>query len=78
VKNHLSAYLKRVRDGEEIVITDRGRPVARLTSVEPDVDRLRALIEQGVVKPAAASRSLPSRRVRVKGPIAELVAAERR
>lgn len=28
-----------MRDGEEIVITDRGRPVARLTSVEPDVDR---------------------------------------
>lgn len=78
VKNHLSAYLARVRDGEEIVITDRGRPVARLTSVEPEVDRLQALIEQGVLKPPTALRSLPSRRVRAKGTISELVAAERR
>lgn len=33
-----------MRDGEEIVITDRGRPVALLPSVEPDVDRLQTLI----------------------------------
>ena len=46
LKNHLSAYIDRVRDGEEIVVTDRGRPVARLTSVDPDVDRLQMLIDQ--------------------------------
>ena len=78
VKNHLSAYLGRVRDGEEIVITDRGRPVARLTSVQPDVDRLQELIDHGVITPATAPRSLPDRRVRVKGSLADLVAAERR
>ena len=78
MKNHLSAYLGRVRDGEEIVITDRGRPVARLTSVQPDVDRLQELIDHGVITPATAPRSLPDRRVRVKGSLAELVAAERR
>src|SRR5262245_61913200 len=78
VKNNLSAYLERVRDGEEIVITDRGHPVARLTSLEPDVDRLHTLVEQGVLKPAAASRALPSRRIRVTGSISELVADERR
>ena len=31
-KNHLSALIDRVRHGETIVITDRGRPVARLVS----------------------------------------------
>jgi prevent-host-death family protein len=30
LKAHLSEYLTRVRAGEEVVITDRGRPVARL------------------------------------------------
>jgi prevent-host-death family protein len=78
VKNHLSAYLERVRGGEEIVITDRGRPIARLTGVEPDIDRIQALIDQGLLTPASAPRSLPSRRVRAKGPISELVADERR
>ena len=31
-KNHLSALIDRVSHGETIVITDRGRPVARLVS----------------------------------------------
>jgi prevent-host-death family protein len=78
VKNHLSAYLDRVREGEEIVITDRGRPVARLTSLEPEVDRLELLLEQGLIIRPTATRSRPRRRVSATGPIAELVAAERR
>jgi prevent-host-death family protein len=78
VKNHLSAYLDRVRDGEEIVITDRGQPVARLTSLDPDLDRLQVLIDEGVIRPSTASRSLPARRARLKGSIADLVADERR
>lgn len=35
MKNRLSKYLKLVRTGKEVVITDRGRPVARLTLVTP-------------------------------------------
>lgn len=30
LKNHLSEYLKRVAQGEIIVVTDRGKPVAEL------------------------------------------------
>lgn len=30
MKNRLSEYLRRVRRGEQVVITDRGRPVAAL------------------------------------------------
>jgi prevent-host-death family protein len=30
MKNNLSKYLKRAEAGEEVIITDRGRPVARL------------------------------------------------
>lgn len=78
VKNNLSAYLDRVRDGEEVVITNRGRPVARLTSVDPDVDRLQMLIAQGVVTSSTAPRSLPQRRVRGKGSLAHLVDDQRR
>ena len=35
MKNRLSKYLKLVRTGKDVVITDRGKPVARLTLVEP-------------------------------------------
>ncbi|HWP17588.1 MAG TPA: type II toxin-antitoxin system Phd/YefM family antitoxin [Burkholderiaceae bacterium] len=34
-KTHLSALLDRVEQGEEVVITKHGRPVARLTPVRP-------------------------------------------
>jgi prevent-host-death family protein len=37
-KAHLSELLDRVERGEEIVITRRGRPVARITAAGPDHD----------------------------------------
>ena len=48
-KTHLSRLLKDVEKGEEIIITNRGRPVARIVPVEnpasPDevFDRLKAI-----------------------------------
>ena len=35
-KNRLSALIDQVRNGETIVITDRGRPVAQLASLAAD------------------------------------------
>jgi prevent-host-death family protein len=37
LKNHLSAYLKQVQTGEEIIITTHGNPVARLVRLAPNV-----------------------------------------
>ncbi len=45
-KTHLSALLERVEQGETIVITRHGRPVAQLSPVERrDPDRIARLIE---------------------------------
>jgi len=41
-KNTLGALLDRVEQGEEIVITRHGKPVARLTPCVPTFDRLAA------------------------------------
>jgi len=54
-KSKLSALLDRVRHGETILITNRGRPVARLEPVlveGPDGsdDRLARLERQGVIR----------------------------
>jgi len=35
-KKHLSAYLKHVRNGEEIIIRDGDRPIARIVPVPSD------------------------------------------
>ncbi len=50
-KSHLSEILDRVEAGEEVVITRRGKAVARLkperrrTSIAPDFEKLRVLRE---------------------------------
>jgi len=60
LRNHLSAYIKKVRAGEVVVVWDRNRPVARLERVadeeEPD-DRLAKLEEDGLL--LRASRPVP-------------------
>jgi prevent-host-death family protein len=51
LKAKLSEYLARVRAGEEIVVTDRGRPVARIGPADPAADdHLADLEREGVVK----------------------------
>ena len=59
-KNQLSALIDRVRHGETIVITDRGRPVARLVSALTDAaedpeGRLARLERRGGLRRATAS-----------------------
>jgi prevent-host-death family protein len=61
-KNGLSALLDRVRHGEAVLITDRGRPVARLEPVAsggdagPDEGRLARLERAGIVRRASRGR----------------------
>lgn len=40
LKDHLSEYLRRVGEGERIVVTDRGEPLAALTPIE-ETDEVR-------------------------------------
>ncbi len=52
MKNRLSKYLKLVRTGKEVVITDRGRPVARLTPAKPAAEETEAeVIERNAALP---------------------------
>lgn len=53
LKARLSEFLSIVRGGDDVIVTDRGRPVARLTALhagEGDA-RLEALVRSGVVRP---------------------------
>jgi len=38
LKNQLSAYLKFVRNGEEVIVCDRNVPIARILPLEPSRD----------------------------------------
>lgn len=50
LKTHLSKYLRRVKDGETIIITERGQPIGRILPVEESLDeRIHALKDAGLV-----------------------------
>lgn len=79
LKNGLSKYIDRVRAGEEVIVTDRGRPVARLSSIDAASDRLADLVAEGIVRPPAGrGRYRPARRITTEGPVSDLVAEQRR
>ena len=49
LKSRLSEYLRRVRAGETVLITDRGPPVGRIVPVaQPLQDRLEAMAQAGL------------------------------
>jgi prevent-host-death family protein len=58
LKNNLSRYLSRVKNGEQLRITERGRPIARIVPEDSPkastAELLRPLINKGLV-------TLPSR-----------------
>ena len=49
LRDHLSAYLERVKEGEIITVTEHGRPIARLVRDEPPSAQLLELAAQGRV-----------------------------
>lgn len=75
----LSRWLKQVQKGEEILVTDRGKPVARITAADGR-SKLEELIAAGVVTPAKrrpAARTMP-KPISGTGPVSDLVLEDRR
>ena len=73
----LSRYVEQVKQGEEIVVTEHGRPVARLVPMngERKIDRL---IREGVVIPARSRTGWrPERLIPVDGSVSEIVIEQR-
>jgi len=80
LRAELSSWIGRAQSGEEVVVTDRGRPVARLLPVET-APLLKQLFQRGVLtKPRRADRppARGARRVQARGPVADLVSEQRR
>jgi prevent-host-death family protein len=78
LKNNLSRYLDQVEAGIEVIVTDRGRPIARLNGIDDiATDKLAALIEAGLVRPPTSKvrqRPVP---LASDGSVSELVAEQR-
>lgn len=85
LKNKLTYYLRLVKEGDGVIVTDRGAPTAilhNLESVEKTAgpeERLASLASRGLARFPAAQEKLPRiERVKAKGrPISELIIEER-
>jgi prevent-host-death family protein len=77
LRQNLSKYLRRVAEGERLVVTDRNKPVAELgppPSTGSHVDRL---IAEGKVRPPRRRRHGPFKPLRPMGKVDESEAATR-
>jgi len=80
LKSQFSRYLRRVKAGATVIITERGKPVGRLVPLRPEPEhRMQELIEAGVVawngqklKPV-----MPSAHVQAEYRIADLLLENR-
>jgi prevent-host-death family protein len=80
LRAHLSEWLDRARAGSEVVITDRGVPVARLVGLAATAT-LERLTADGVIgrpasvrRPTATGRSRP----RPRRPLSQIISDQRR
>lgn len=87
LKDHLTQYLSMIKKGENVVVTDRGNPIAILHSLDktevtasPE-EKLASLAKRGVVRLPSGNKKLDltTKAVNVKGkPLSEIVIEERR
>jgi prevent-host-death family protein len=86
IKDNLSRYLSSVKQGEEVVITERGRPIARIIKEGPTKKSIRSalsqLVQQGsITLPSTTTDwgTTPSPTVTLNGkPISDMVVEDRR
>lgn len=80
LRAHLSAWLERAREGDEIVITDHGVPVARLVGLTT-TSALERLTADGIIgRASAAQRPVATgrERPRPRHPVADIISEQRR
>ncbi len=75
--DRLSEHLDRVEKGTEIVVTRRGRPIARLCAVDGE-DSLDELVRRGLVTRPDTPRGSRRPQVKARGSVSDLVAEQRR
>jgi prevent-host-death family protein len=80
LRAHLSEWLDRARHGEEVIVTDRGLPIARLLGLSTTATLERLAAEGLIGRPVRAERPTASGRPRPRArrPVADIVSEQRR
>jgi len=85
LKNRLTEFLRRTKQGDEVVVTERGKPIAVIQSIA-SAERLQSLEAKLARMAAQGFLSLPTKKlrkkvrlIRVSGePVSQTIISERR
>lgn len=79
LRDNLRHYVELVRRGHELVVTERGKPVARLVGAEA-MSRREQLIAQGLITPAKRPRRRSSEiaKIKARGGLSDLLDQQKR
>lgn len=78
LKARLSSYINKVRQGEEVVITDRGKEVAMVVGISRERQAIKSLLKAGKAR-WSGGKPGGAKGVRIKGkPLSKTVTEERR
>ena len=80
LRANLSDWLTQVRQGADVVVTERGIPVARLVGIDAAGLLERLTAEGQIARPAQPTRPIASGRARPRSrrPVSERVSEQRR
>jgi prevent-host-death family protein len=82
LKDNLSRYLAMVRDGGEVVVTDHGRPVARVIGIQGKTssERIAELVASGTLTRSVQRRKAAPKPARLPSgaTVSDLVEEQRR
>lgn len=79
LRANLRHWLGRARDGEEVVVTERGTPVVKIVGLE-NAPAIESLVQQGVIaRPSTQGRPVASGRPRPRSrrPVSDRVSEQR-
>ena len=80
LRNNLRAHLDRVKNGEEVTITDRGKVIAYLSAASEERRTLEELAAAGLVTLSKRRRKKlgPDDLIPVRGSVSDIVIEQRR
>ena len=80
LKNRLSEYLRKVKAGERVVVTERGKPVAVISTARGSIDQgIEALVRERAARWGGGKPRGSRRPPKIKGPsVADAVIEGRR
>lgn len=82
LKTRLGTYLRQVRQGKTLIVTDRGEPIAELRPLAPahegEARNWQRLVHEGLVAPFEAGQILPRRLIQLHGkPLSQTIIEDR-